>query len=146
MSNAPDSAECDRPTIYPTQLFPWPTPVALDTGDHVSVRLDGTLMRQDYIWTWRTLVLDQRGREKAAFTQSTFYGWPVSQATLRSRASSTVPELSEDGRAARFVLEAMHEGVPIGEIARRIATEFGGRFARPNDALRFVADLSRRYC
>jgi hypothetical protein len=36
--------------------------------------------------------------------------------------------------------------VPIGEIARRIATEFGGRFTRSNDALGFVVDLSRRYC
>jgi protein arginine N-methyltransferase 1 len=145
MSNAPDAAEADRPTIYPTLFFPWPAPVALATGDRVAVQLDATLMRRDYIWTWRTRVLDELGREKAAFAQSTFYGWPVSAATLRNRAASAVPSLSVDGRVARFVLESMDEGVPLGEIASRIAVRFSDRFERHVDALNFVVELSRRY-
>jgi hypothetical protein len=135
MSNAPDAAEADRPTIYPTLFFPWPAPIELETGDRITVQLDATLMREDYLWTWRTHIAGEGGHEKAAFTQSTFFGLPVSPATLRKRAASSVPSLSEDGRIAGAVLEAMNEGVPLGEIARRIMTSFAGRFARLSDAL-----------
>ena len=145
MSNAPDAAEADRPTIYPTLLFPWPAPVELDSGDRVIVQLDATLMRHDYVWTWKTQIAEDDGTEKAAFTQSTFYGSPLSPPTLRQGAASAVPSLNEDGRIARAVLDSMNEGVPLGEIAQRITTAFAGRFPRPGDALTFVVDLSRRY-
>jgi hypothetical protein len=39
----------------------------------------------------------------------------------------------------------MEAGVMLGEIARRIAAQFPGRFASAQDALNFVVDLSRRY-
>ena len=146
MSNAPDAPEGDRPSIYPTLLFPWPAPVEIAPGDRVTVDLDATLMRRDYIWTWKTRVADAHGNEKAAFSQSTFYGWPLSPGTLRQWAASAVPALSEEGQIARTVLDAMNEGVPLGEIAKRIAARFASRFPRPGDALSFVAELSRRYC
>ena len=146
MSNAPDAPEAARPTIYPTLLFPWPEPVELVPGDRVTIDLDATLMRHDYVWTWKTHVAGNDGAEKAAFSQSTFYGWPLSPATLRKWAASTVPALNEEGRIARAVLDAMNEGVPLGEIAKQIAAGFAGRFPRPGDALSFVAELSRRYC
>jgi type I protein arginine methyltransferase len=145
MSNAPDAADADRPTIYPTLLFPWPAPVDLDPGDRVTVDLDATLMRHDYIWSWKTHIAGVNGTEKAAFSQSTFYGSPLSPGTLRQGAASAVASLSEDGRIARAVLDAMSEGLPLGEIAKRITAGFASRFPRPADALSFVVDLSRRY-
>ena len=145
MSNAPDAADADRPTIYPTLFFPWPLPVELEIGDRITVQIDATLMREDYIWTWRTDIADEGGKNKTAFTQSTFFGLPLSPLTLRKRAASAVPSLNEDGRIARAVLEAMNEGVPLGEIARRIEAGFAGRFPHPGDALNFVVELSRRY-
>jgi hypothetical protein len=39
----------------------------------------------------------------------------------------------------------MDEGVPLGEIASRIAVRFSDRFERHVDALNFVVELSRRY-
>lgn len=145
MSNAPGTADDDRPTIYPTLFFPWPSAEELEVGDRISVQVDATLMREDYIWTWRTHIADGNGNDKTAFTQSTFFGSPLSPRTLRTRAASAVPSLNEDGRIARAVLEAMSEGVPLGEIARRIETGFARRFPRPSDALNFVVELSRRY-
>jgi len=145
MSNAPSTADADRPTIYPTLFFPWPSAEALEVGDRITVHVDATLMRDDYIWTWRTHIADENGNDKTAFTQSTFFGLPLSPRTLRRRAASAVPSLNEDGRIARAVLEAMNEGVPLGEIARRIETGFADRFPRPSDALTFVVELSRRY-
>ena len=145
MSNAPGTAAEDRPTIYPTLFFPWPSEEELEVGDRISVQVDATLMREDYIWTWRTHIADGSGNHKTAFTQSTFFGLPLSPRTLRTRAASAVPSLNEDGRIARAVLEAMSAGVPLGEIARRIETGFARRFPRPSDALNFVVELSRRY-
>ena len=127
-------------------LFPWPTPVEVARGDRITVDVDATLMRHDYIWTWKTHVAGEDGTEKAAFSQSTFHGWPLSPATLRKWAASAVPALSEEGRIARAVLEAMNEGVRLGEIAKQIAASFPSRFPRPGDALSFVAELSRKYC
>jgi len=102
-------------------------------------------MRQDYLWTWNTQIVDQHGAQKRAFGQSTFYGSPVSPASLRRNAASRVAPLNEEGQVARFALEAMDAGVPLGDIARRIAADFPRRFERPHEALEFVVDLSRRY-
>jgi hypothetical protein len=122
-------------------------PVALEAGDVVSVDLEARLISNDYVWSWKTRVLDQgrSGADKADFTQSTFFGAPLSPATLRKRAASYTPTLNEDGRIARVILEAMTEGMSLGEIARLVATEFSTRFPSPQDALSHVADLSKRY-
>jgi protein arginine N-methyltransferase 1 len=148
LSNAPDAPDAIRPQhIYGTIFFPWQAPVELVAGDVVTVDLKATLVRNDYIWSWKTHVLDQgrTGGDKANFSQSTFFGAPLSPATLHKRAASYTPTLSEDGRIARCVLESMNDGSSIGEIARLVSTEFSARFARPEDALSHVADLSRQY-
>jgi type I protein arginine methyltransferase len=148
LSNAPDAPDVIRPAqIYGTVFFPWPVPVTLAAGDVVTVDLEAKLIRHDYIWSWKTRILDrgQSGADKANFTQSTFFGMPLSPATLQKRAAGHTPTLTEDGRIARFVLESMDDGVPLGEIARLLSTAFSLRFPRPKDALSHVADLSQQY-
>jgi hypothetical protein len=147
MSNAPDAPEAIRPVVYGTVFVPWPVPVALAAGDIITVDLEARLIRRDYIWSWKTRVLDQgqSGAEKANFTQSTFFGAPLSPGTLKKRAASHLPTLSEDGRIARFILESMNDGMSLGEIARLVSTEFSARFPHFQDALSHVADLSRQY-
>jgi protein arginine N-methyltransferase 1 len=148
LSNAPNAPDTIRPKhIYGTMFFPWQAPVELAIGDVVTVDLEATLIRDDYVWSWKTQVLDQgrTGGEKANFTQSTFLGSPLSPATLQKRAASYTPTLTEDGRIARFVFESMNGGSSISEIARLVSTEFAVRFPRPEDALSHVADLSRHY-
>jgi protein arginine N-methyltransferase 1 len=148
LSNAPDAPDAIRPRhIYGTVFFPWPVPVALKTGDVVTVDLEARLIRHDYIWSWKTRVLDQgsSGVDKADFTQSTFFGAPLSPATLQKRAASYTPTLNEDGRIARFVMNSMNDGLSVGEIAKLASNEFSLRFPRPEDALSHVADLSRQY-
>jgi hypothetical protein len=39
----------------------------------------------------------------------------------------------------------MTKDMSLGEIARRVSTEFSTRFPRPQDALSHVADLSKQY-
>jgi hypothetical protein len=148
LSNAPDAPGGIRPeSIYGTVFFPWSAPVPLAVGDLITVDLEARLIGQDYVWTWKTSVLDQgrSGAEKADFTQSTFFGAPLSSATLEKRAASYTPSLNEDGRIARIVLESMNDGVSLGEIARLVSVECSARFPRAQDALSHVADLSRQY-
>jgi protein arginine N-methyltransferase 1 len=148
LSNAPDAPEAIRSVqIYRTVFFPWPSPLPLHTGDVVTLDLEARLIDHDYIWSWKTRVLDQaKSAEKAQFTQSTFFGTPLSPATLQKRAASSTPTLTEEGRIARFVLDSMSRRIPLGEIAHLVSNEFPARFPRPQDALRHVADLSRQYC
>ena len=148
LSNAPDAPEAIRPLhIYGTVFFPWPAPVSLLSGDVVTVDLEATLVGVDYVWSWKTRVLDQgqAGADKANYAQSTFFGAPLSPATLQKRAASYTPTLNEDGRIARAVLESMNNGVSLGEIAQMVSTKFSARFPRPQDALSHVAHLSRLY-
>jgi type I protein arginine methyltransferase len=148
LSNAPDApAEIRVERCYPNAMFPWPTPVPLAAGDHVIVLLEAVLAGEDYVWNWKTCVLDQgrAGAEKANFSQSTFFGVPLSPVRLHKRGASYTPTLTEDGRITRFVLESMNVPVSLGEIACRLSSEFADRFPRHKDALSYVADLAQRY-
>jgi type I protein arginine methyltransferase len=147
ISNAPDAPDAIRHIVYGTVFLPWLAPVPLVVGDIVTVDVEATLMRDEYIWNWKTRVLDQgqSGSEKANFIQSTFFGMPLSLATLRKTAASYTSTLTEDGRIALFILEAMNGHAASDEIARRVSTAFPSRFPRPQDALSYVADLARQY-
>ena len=147
LSNAPDTADDIRAQIYGTLFLPWPNPVALEVGDVVTVALAAKLIGDGYIWTWKTRV-SSPGRSattKAEFAQSTFYGAPLSPASLRKRAASYMPALNEDGRIARSVLRWMDSGATLDAIATQTSREFPSRFRSHIDALSHVAELARLY-
>ena len=147
ISNAPDVPESDRHVVYGTVFLPWATPVALAVGDVVNIDLSAKLIRDDYIWNWNTRVVEHSPSEveKASFTQSTFYGMPLAPAALEKKSSGYIPSLGEDGRIIRFVLEAIDGQASLNDIALRLSAEFPCRFPRRQDALSYVADMSRQY-
>jgi protein arginine N-methyltransferase 1 len=142
-TNAPGAPE----TIYGSAFFPWSAPVCLSVGDTVSAVLQGDLIGEDYVWRWLTRVLDQgrSDRIKAAFNQSTFYGEPLSPATLRKRAAGYSPKLNEDGEIDALVLGLMSSSAPLQEIAREVSSRFPARFPRWQDALTRAGELSQKY-
>jgi protein arginine N-methyltransferase 1 len=142
-SNAPGAPEL----IYGAAFFPWPAPVALGAGDTVSASLRADLVGKDYVWRWDSRVTGpgSPGPVKADFKQSTFFGAPLSPATLRRRAAEYVPALDEDGQLDRLILTLMDGATPLGEIARRVADRFPDRFPRWQDALTRAGDLAQRY-
>jgi protein arginine N-methyltransferase 1 len=139
------SGALGRDSIYATVFFPWLAPVRLAAGDEVEVELRATLVGQDYVWCWNTAIQDPKEPQavKARFAQSTLLGTPVSPATLRKASASYPPTLTENGRMARFVLDAMEQGMPLGEIATRLSREFSSSGIR--DPLSYVAALARQY-
>ena len=141
-TNAPGAPEL----IYGQAFFPWSRPVTLRIGDAVSVSLRAILVGEDYVWTWDTRVVDATtGETRADFHQSSFFGAPLSPATLARRSADHVPTLNEDGRLDRLILELLDEHAPLGRIADEVFAKFPGRLATREAALARVADLSTRY-
>jgi len=133
--------------VYGRCFFPWPELMNLEPGDLVTVNLAADLVGGDYLWRWDTRILSQGQPErlKADFRQSSLLGAAVSPASLKQRASSHVPVLSEDGKVDRFILELMEAKNTLGEIARQVAEKFPARFAGEGEALAHAGELSLRY-
>jgi hypothetical protein len=64
---------------------------------------------------------------------------------LRKLAASHVPTLSDEGLIDRLILQMMGDAVSLGGIARHLASKHRNRFARWQDALTRVGELSMRY-
>jgi protein arginine N-methyltransferase 1 len=141
-STAPDLPEL----VYGSAFLPWMEPVELSVDDRIAITLDANLVGNQYIWRWQTEVLDHRNESvKARFRQSTFFGVPLSPVQMRKRAADFRPELNEDGRVVKRVLDLMACSTALEEIATQLTDEFPGRFARPADALARVGELSIKY-
>ncbi|HET6265361.1 MAG TPA: hypothetical protein VFD95_10910, partial [Usitatibacter sp.] len=138
---APDAA----PLVYGQAFFPWNEAVSLEAGERVAATLAADPVGADYLWQWHTRVSGLRGSIRADMRQSELEGELLSPATLRRQSATHVPQLGEDGRIDALILRRMDEAVPLGEIARELATQFPARFARWQDALSRVGDLSVRY-
>src|SRR5258708_33056081 len=142
LSNAPGKPNL----IYGNAYFPWPDAVALEPGDVIDLDLRADLSGDEYIWSWRSRIdHGESGPVKARFDQSEFLGEAFSPQRLRKQAASHVPALSEEGQVARLVLDRMHEGKALAEIARELAARYPARFDGWRDALTSVGELSVRY-
>jgi protein arginine N-methyltransferase 1 len=133
--------------VYGSAFFPWTSPVQLTAGDRIKVELKTNLVGGNYVWSWKTLVIDvaQSGKEKASFNQSTFFSTAYSPAQLRKQADNFVPSMNEDGLLDQFVLGLFNGERNQREIALKAMEQFPGRFARWQDALTHIAKLSIKY-
>lgn len=136
-SNAPGQPEL----IYGQLLLPFSSPVELAVGTTIELALSAVRVGEDYVWRWTT-DFETLGGARTRFDQSTFHGLPISPQRLRKRAASHVPELSADGRIARFVLSEMDGETSLETIARRLRDAFPERFEHWRDALTRVGDLA----
>jgi protein arginine N-methyltransferase 1 len=130
--------------LYSQAYFPWPKPVPLVPGDQISIRLQANLVGDDYIWQWATRIVPAQypAQPAVAFQQSTFYGDPLSAATLKKRAPTYQPFISEIGR---FALNQMDGNHSLETIAATLAERFPETFAKSQDALTFATHLSQQH-
>lgn len=140
-SNAPGRPDL----IYGRAFFPWPEAVALDEGDLVQCEIRALFSGSGYIWVWNTKAVGRDGSVKAEFRQSDAFAEPVSVETLGRLRSDYVPELSEDGRIDRFILECMNGSESLETIACQLQENFPRRFATIYEALTRVGELSQKY-
>lgn len=142
-SNGPDAPEL----LYNSAFFPWTEPVTLAAGDRVDVSLSADRVGEDYVWRWETRIWKGLPKPQpiVSYQQSTFLGTPLTLASLGKREAGHVPTLDEDGEIDRFILARMDGRTAQQEIARDTAARFPARFARWEDALTRVGDLSQKY-
>ena len=143
LSNAPGAPKLNYGNAY----FPWPEPVEVQAGDVAHVVIQATPVRSDHVWRWETRILSG-GRQNAVsrrYSQSTFFGAPLSPDRLRKCAPDYVPKLTEDGEIAAAALALMADDHSLRQVADHIASRFPSRFCDRKAALDHIGDLARRF-
>ncbi len=142
-SNAPGQPEL----IYGQVFFPFAEPIAVQTGETMSVDLRAQLVHDDYVWQWTTAwsPSDPARGPAVRHQQSSFFGVPVSAERLRPVEQGHRPRLNAEGRLERDVLGAMTGERSVEELARQLLSDYPGRFANEQQALEFVRDRSTRF-
>ncbi len=125
-------------------LLPWLEPVTVREGQELDVILHADLVGDDYLWRWEAKIRDG-GVLTHHFQQSTLQGANFTPQWLRRRAADFVPSLSEEGRADRWLLQAMDGETSLQQMAQAAAEEFPKIFARWEDALRRAAELAAQF-
>ena len=134
----------DATTVHGQLFLPWLEAVAVVADQEIQVGLHADLVGQDYIWRWETRVLGDNGGTSAHFQQSTFQGANFSPRFLRCHAQDFVPQLSEEGQADRWLLQAMDGSASLQQIARSASERFPRLFPTPDDAFRRAAELAEK--
>jgi type I protein arginine methyltransferase len=140
LSNAPGRQQL----VYGNLFLPFETAIATRPGDVLSVDLAARLVNDDYVWRWDTSV-ERDGGPPLRMRQSSFFGAPLSLASLRRRSEAHTPRLTGEGEVVAFLLDRMRGEATLGEIAREAAKRFPRRFPDPAAALSLLGDLSTKY-
>ena len=131
-------------TVYGQIFLPWLAAVPVVQNQEIQVGLRADLIGQDYVWCWDTKILAAAGESDAQFQQSTFHGANFSPHYLRCHAADFVPELSEEGQADRWLLQAMDGIAPLQQIAQSASERFPRLFPAADDAFRRAAELAEK--
>ena len=131
-------------TIYGQVFLPWLEPVSVVQDQEIQVELRADLVGQDYVWCWNTKLLARDGAPPTHFRQSTFQGANFSPRFLRCHAQDFVPQLSEEGQANRWLLQAMDGSASLQQIARSASERFPRLFPTADDAFRRAAELAEK--
>jgi len=134
-------------SIYGRLLLPLSSPVAVEAGDAIRLKLRADLGDADYIWQWETRIgsAANPSAARADFKQSTFFGVPLALDELRRTAADYVPRLNDSARIDQFILSCLSNGLSLGEIARRTHAEFPHQFKAWQAALKWAAQVVSRY-
>jgi SAM-dependent methyltransferase len=141
--NRPPSSEL----VYPHAFFPLETPLAIASGDVLRITLDATLSGNTYVWRWESAFFEavDLSNPRRRFSQSTFFGRPLSLERLRQGSADYVPELREEGEMDLLILKALTSGSSLGATAAKLALAFPHQFPSDRQALPHVVRLAERY-
>lgn len=124
-------------------FFPVERPVPLAPGDVIEIRM--SILPADLLVKWDVSVRSGTGVEKDRFSHSTFHGMFLCKESLRKTRPDFVPELSPWGEARRSVLELCDGKKPLREIEREIYARHKNLFRSPQDASKFVCEVTAQY-
>jgi protein arginine N-methyltransferase 1 len=131
-------------TIYGQVFLPWLEPLPLVERQEIQLELRADLVGRDYVWCWNTRMSSPTGAPGVCFQQCTFQGANFSPRFLRCHATDFVPELSEEGQADRWLLQAMDGTASLQQIAQSAFERFPRLFLAADDAFRRAAELAEK--
>ena len=136
------------PTVDWTQsFFPVQTPVELQAGDYVRVRIK---TNDGQIWRWQIEVTGGQASGpgvssvKARFDHSTLWSLPISKRQIKSRILDYAPRLSRKGQAELQVLNAVDGVKTVEDLAKPIHQQFADCFPSKAAATEFVSKVVAR--
>jgi protein arginine N-methyltransferase 1 len=136
----------EPPLIYHNGFFPFSAPMELISGDLVTIDLRATLVGEDYVWAWKTMVSSSDSAQpRIEFNQSTFFGCPLSREQIATRSEKHTAQLGEEGLIDRAVLDLMDGKRTLALIAEELREKFPSNFPTTGEALARVGELSVRY-
>ena len=126
---------CEQ-THWRQVFLPQAEPISLKKGDILSFELNRPEFGE---WSWTV------GNGEKYQRHSTFLSQPVSQAVLRSKSDRYTPQLSQKGRAARFVLQSFDGTKSTAKIVDELMTNYRTLFQTRNHANQFVKNFVELY-
>jgi len=130
--------------IYGRAFFPLERPVEVRSGDRLKTRFSARLVAEHHVMVWNS-GFDLAGREALRFRQSSFNSQPLRKTDLDIQASGHLPSLTENGRIALEILQAIERGQSIGIIAAGLAERHAGKFRALADARERVLQVAREH-
>ena len=133
-------------TVYGQAFLPWLEPVSLHREHRVFLKLQANLVGERYVWRWETKICVAGSEDvEHSFKQSSFQSPCLSPESLRHRAADFVPALSEEGRADRWLLQAMNGKTSLRQIAQEASRLFPKIFPKWEHALSRAAELAWQF-
>ncbi len=117
-------------------FLPLDPPIALIAGEQVNFRLQRPPFG-DWSWHVRTATTQQH--------HSTFFSVPMTLKTLKKASSDYLPQLTDRGRAAQYVLSHTNGSLSVQQLSDRLMENYHSLFADSKQALNFVQHLIWRY-
>jgi protein arginine N-methyltransferase 1 len=141
-SNAPGEPEL----VYGQMFLPLDGAPMLAAGERISVRVRGTLIDGEYVWSWDWQVRDAAGAARGKVTpQSSFLSRMVSPAALAGLSNQHTPDLTTAMQIDRDCLGLVGDGRTLDAIARMIQSRYPDDFGTYKEALDHVTQLCKRY-
>ncbi len=127
------------------EFLPAPSPVPVDAGDAVRVRVQNGMGGWGKIWHWEVLVRERNGGEKSRFVSSTLAFHVPTRDALAKQALDHQPRLTPNGEALRFILESCDGSRPLAWIEAELASRFPSLCRTPGEAAWRLSKAISRY-
>jgi type I protein arginine methyltransferase len=141
-SNAPGQPEL----VYGQMFLPLKGVPELAAGERVSLRFRGTLIDNNYTWTWDWQVFDTAGQPRGAMVrQSSFMSQLHAPKALASASNQRTPELNPRMALDRDCLALVGEGRTLDVIAKTLQERHPEQLPTFKAALDHAAQCLGRY-
>lgn len=130
-------------TVYDRGFLPLGDPVAVRTGDRVTVRVRTRFDGTEYVWAWDTEVHYAAGGVERRRC-SNLLTRAISALRRSRRSAEHVPARTAEVESLATLLGAVDGATPLAEIARVLRGAHPDAFASEQDALRWAGELLAR--